>query len=235
MATNRLNRDEILNRALDLADSAVLDSKDRPEGIIVTTALSITWLQEALDYFHKKFPFQAALVTTPVTISENDITITLPADFIQDYKDGILLDDDGGRLIRRGLSELLNRSRGTTASPVRGTPDIYAIRGGLIEFAPKAQKAFTGTLYYYKLPAVITESQIPNFPDDFILVQYVWIKAQEWHRVVGTGSALQFANDRIADLQKSGIGNEAEEDVIPLAAERFGEFAKDRFLFPFDR
>ena len=48
MAINRLTRDQILIRALDLADSAVLDTKDRPAGTIVAAALSIGWLQEAL-------------------------------------------------------------------------------------------------------------------------------------------------------------------------------------------
>ncbi|KKL69545.1 hypothetical protein LCGC14_2113910, partial [marine sediment metagenome] len=58
MAINRLQRDQIINRALDLADSSVLDAKDRPSNpTIESGALSVEWLQEAIDIFAKRFPW----------------------------------------------------------------------------------------------------------------------------------------------------------------------------------
>ena len=232
MAINRLNRDEILNNALDDADSSVLNKKDRPNGIIVSNALSIKWLQQALDRFHKKFPFAADIKAVTLNILALDNTFPLPADYILDYKDGVLLNDDAGRLRRRTLSKILNLTQGTASSPHKSVPKIYAPRGGTLiaDFYPRADKAYTATFYYYALPTILAATDIPSFPDDAILVEYVWIKAQEWHRAVPPGTALQFANQQIADLQKSGIGIEPEEDEIPLG-EMFGAgFREDPFV-----
>jgi len=232
MAINRLNRDQILQRALDLADSPTLDKKDRPGGIIQVNAFSITWLQEALDKFHKKFPFAADIKSVTLNIAALDNTFALPADYILDYKDGVLLNDDAGRLRRRTLSFILNQTQGTTSSPHKSVPKIYAPRGGTLiaDFYPRADKVYTATFHYYALPAVLAKGDVPSFPDDAILVEYVWIKAQEWHRAVPPGTAITFANQQIADLQKSGIGIEPEEDEIPLG-EQFGEsFREDSFV-----
>lgn len=230
MAINRLNRDDILNNALDDMDSSVLNEKDRPNGIIVANALSIKWLQQALDRFHKKFPFSADIKKVTINMAALDDSFALASDFILDYKDGLLLANDEGRLRRRTLSKILNQTQGTTASPLKSVPKIYAIRGTTAEFYPRTDKARTATFYYYALPPVLAATDVPIFPDDAILVEYVWIKAQEWHRASPPGTALQFANQQIADLQKSGIGIEAEEDEIPLG-EQFGDsFREDPFV-----
>lgn len=224
MAINRLSRDDILNRALDRADSPTLDQKDRPSSpTIAAGALSLQFLQEGLDYFHKLWPFSADITSVAVSIAENDTTITVPSDFILDYKNGIILDDDAGRLRRKSLSKILGVPVGSSSSPNRGTPAWYAIRGTTIEFRPKANKAFTGNLWYYKLPALLTSNDVPVFPDDHILVEWVFLKAQEWHHVIPSGTALAFANKVIGDLQKSGLMNESEEQQIELDPDIFGE------------
>lgn len=228
MAVNRLDRDTIINRALDLADSSVLDAKDRPSSpTIVSGALSITWLQEAIDLFAKRFPWSLNITDKAITIAENDTSFTVPSDFIIDYRNGIVLDEDQGRLLRRSLNTLLYRAVGLTASPVRGTPEIYAVQGTTIKFSPKAIKEFTGILYYYSLPNTLSGTTVPFFPDDYILVHYVWIKAQEWHRIVPIGVALQYAEDRIKDLQKAGIGLEAEPTEVELDRGTFGESQRE--------
>jgi hypothetical protein len=211
MAMNRLTRDQILIRALDLADSAVLDNHDRPSGTILSSAFSIGWLQEALDYFAKKFPFSQDITSTPVNIAEGDTSFSAPADFVLDYKNGLVLPDDQGRAQRRGLSYLLNFS-GTS----KGAPRFYAIRGSTIELRPKADKAYAATFWYYSLPAVLDAATVPQFPDDSVLTDYVMIKAQEYHRLVQPGSARAYADKVIKELQAAGIGNEAEEDQIEL-------------------
>lgn len=211
MAMNRLTRDQILIRALDLADSAVLDNKDRPAGTIVSTALSIGWLQECLDYMAKKFPFSQDIKSVAITIAANATTLAVPSDFVLDYKNGIVLDNDEGRLTRRGLSYLLNMPLNTTERP-----RFYAVRGSTIELRSKSDKAYTGVLWYYSLPAAIGASDVPLFPDDSVLTDYVWLKAQEYHRVAQAGTARAYADKLIKELQTAGIGNEAEEDQIEL-------------------
>jgi len=224
MAINRLNRDQILNRALDRADSAVLDQKDRPAGTIIPAALSTTWLQEGIDYFYKKFPWQGTITDILINIAENDTQIVLPSDFILDYENGIILQEDGGRLQRKGLSHLLSRPVGTPSSPNRGEPEVYTVVSNRIEFRPQADKGYPNTrLWYYALPPVLADVSIPIFPDDSILVEYVWIKAQEWHRRLPIGSSFQYANERISEMQTSGIGLEAQPDVIPFDRDHFGE------------
>ena len=211
MAQNRLDRDTILNRALNMADSPALDAKDRPVGTIVSTALSIAWLQECLDYFIKKFPFSSDLKTSPVSLATGATSFPIPSDFLLDYNNGIVLDDNLGRLTRHGLGTILNRSTSST-----GKPTIYAVRGTTILIWPKIDKAYTGTLYYYYLPIALDATTVPLFPDDMILTDYVWLKAQEWHRAVSVGSARKYADDAIAELQRSGIGPESEEDALGL-------------------
>ena len=228
MSMNRLTRDTIINRALDLADSSVLDAKDRPSSpTIESDALSITWLQEALDLFAKRFPFSLNLTEAPISIAESDTSFSVPSDFIIDYRNGVILAEDQRRLVRRSLNVILNQLVGTSASPVRGVPDMYAVRGTTIKFMPKAQQAYSATLHYYSLPAVIGSTDTPFFPDDYILTHYVWIKAQEWHRVVPIGTALQYSEDRIKDLQKAGIGLESEPTEIELDRRTFGMFDRE--------
>ncbi len=232
MAINRLTRDQIINRALDLADSPVLDAKDRPSSpTIESGALSITWLQEALDLFAKRFPFSLNLAEASISIAENDTSFSVPSDFILDYRNGVILAEDARRLVRRSLNVILNQLVGTSTSPVRGVPDMYAVRGTTIKFMPKAQKAYSATLHYYSLPAEIDSGDTPFFPDDYILTHYVWIKAQEWHRVVPIGTALQYSEDRIKDLQKAGIGLESEPTEVELDRRTFGIFQhEDQFV-----
>jgi len=232
MAMNRLTRDQIINRALDLADSPVLDAKDRPSSpTIESDALSITWLQEALDIFAKRFPWSLNLTEASISIAENDTSFSVPSDFIIDYRNGVVLAEDARRLVRRSLNVILNQLVGTSTSPVRGVPDMYAVRGSTIKFMPKAQKAYSATLHYYSLPSTLDSGDTPFFPDDYILVHYVWIKAQEWHRVVPIGTALQYSEDRIKDLQKAGIGLESEPTEIELDKQTFGNFQQeDQFV-----
>ncbi len=218
MSMNRLTRDQILIRALDLADSAVLDQHDRPAGTILSNAFTVGWLQEALDYFAKKFPFSVDIQSTPVTIAANAAILALPGDFVLDYKDGLVLDNDQGRLKRRGLSYLLNLS---LSSPSQ--PRFYAIRGTTLEVRPKADKAYTATLWYYSLPAVLSGASVPLFPDDSVLTDYMWIKCQEYHRVVQAGTARAYADKFIKELQTAGIGNEAEEDQLEIDQNFAGE------------
>ena len=78
---------------------------------------------------------------------------------------------------------------------------------------------------------MIASGDTPFFPDDYILVHYVWIKAQEWHRVVPIGTALQYSEDRIKDLQKAGIGLESEPTEVELDRRTFGMFQQeDQFV-----
>ncbi len=223
---NRLTRDQILIRALDNVDSPTLNAKERPSGSILPTAMSIGWLQEGLDFFHTRFPFGSTIQSTTITWVTGQESYALPTTFIQDYRDGVLHASDQGRMIRKGFGYLLDIANATTSQ--QGKPSFYAIVGSNLYVRPLPSSdwgGLTATLYYYGLPAVLTASSVPSFPSDLVLVRYVYLRGLEWTRSVPPGTAEQYAIQVVADLQKQGIGNEAEDSQIPF----------DRSAFPGSR
>ena len=234
MAMNRLNRDEILIRALDRLDSAVLDAKDRPAGTIVAGAFSITWLQEAVDYFAKKFPWSLNIKTVAWSLATNANAIAQPSDFILDYRDGLVIDSLPGastpttnefRLRKRSLFKIIELPDSS-----RDRPHLYTVVGTNIQVWPRANQAYTGTLYYYALPAVLGATTVPTFPDDSILVDYLWIKGREWHRTAEVGTAMAFADKMIKEMQTAGIGNEAEDDQLGMDS----DYAQEKPVDPYN-
>ena len=218
MAMNRLTRDQILTAALNQVDSPTLDNKERPDGSTIAGTLGAEYLQEALDLFHKRFPLSADLKTSTLTLAKDSTTVALPSDLILDVRDWVVLASDEGRLYRRSLSKLLSMATLTRDKPTR-----YCVRGSTLEYRPSPNKDYTATLWYYGLPAVLGAATVPQFPDDYVLVKYVQLAYTEWLKLLPEGSAMVYANQVTQDLLKSGIGNEAEEDQIPVDRESFGE------------
>ena len=222
---NRLSRDSILLRALSLIDSPRLDEKDQPTlGTITAAALSIGWLQDALDLAHNLYPFQGLLKSTTfnITAGTSAYTIsTIASDFVLDFKDGIILPDDKGRLRRSAFNKLLDYPTSTSS---REKPQRYGIQNGTLLLRPVPREAYTAaTLYYYSLPAVLVAGTVPSFPSDLLLVEYVHLRGREWLRELPAGTAEKYLIDATARLQKAGLGSEAEaDDVIGI----------DRDVFP---
>lgn len=219
---NRLTRDQVLTRALDMVDSPTLNSKDRPSGALLPTALCIGWLQDGLDFFVHKWPFGGTINTATITWVTGQETYDLPTDYIQDVRDGVIHQDDQGRMIRKGLPYLLDIAKTTTSQ--QGKPAFYAIVGPKVYIRPVPSSSWSGktaTLYYYQLPPVLGPSTVPNFPSDLVLVRYTYLRGLEWSRSVPPGTAESYATQVISELQKSGIGNEAEDTQIPFDRSQF--------------
>ena len=222
---NRLTRDAILLRSLALIDSPRLDEKDQPtSGTITSTALSIGWLQDALDLAHNMFPWSGELKSATFNIvagTASYTATTIASDFILDFKDGILLPDDKGRLRRKALNKVLDFQTSTAS---QSKPANYALHNGLIILRPVPREAYASTtLYYYSLPAVLSAGTVPRFPSDHLLVEYVHLRGREWLREIPAGTAEKYLIDACARLQKSGLGSESEvDDVIGV----------DRDIFP---
>lgn len=229
---NRMTRDELLHGGLDQADLASLDQHDRPHGVIVEGAYSISWLQQGLDWFHQAYPWAALIKTATLAIVANVDTYELPTDYVQDVRDGLILQDGSnkGRVRRRGLTNILDgqvslapgqtltqrpawysvHSLGTTQTAASGFPKV-------IQVFPMPDRAYTGTLYYYALPNVLIDGAVvPVFPSDYILIEYLRIRGLEWGRQLPVGTHMEFAKKALGDLQSSGFGREAEDNVIPL-------------------
>ena len=208
----------------------LFDQKERPDGSSLTGTLGSTWLQMAVDHFHKAFPFTGTLVKKAVTLSQGVSAYSVSADFgisdwIGHYKDGLVLDANLGRVRFRGMSFLLNLN--TTE---QNKPQVFGLYGPAptFEVRPTPDKTYTGTLWYYALPVALSASTIPEFPDDQILVEYMEIRYKEWLRVLPKASAEEYLRSKVAEFQANGLTNEAEPDQIEMDPHYYGERTMDR-------
>ena len=223
----RLNRDAILIRALDMLDSSVLDVKDRPSSTIVAGALSIGWLQDGLDFLFTYVPVGGTKLTTgAANLTQGVPTYILPTGFSAPFKDGLQLTDVGEFLPSREGSELATQPSMRTNW---GRPKMYAISYPLFTVRPVPDATYAYTLDYYALPPVLAANDTPPLAVDLPLVEYVFLRGQEWHRVLPVGTATEFLitiADRLkrlgttfaADFQKAvPIGRPGMEPLGPAA------------------
>lgn len=214
---NRLTRDEILGRALDMVDSPSLDQKDRPGGVVQPNAMCIGWLQDALDLFHRTFPWTGLITSVAVNLVSGTASYTLPTNYTQDVHDGLRIMQTSPqikrRLLRKSFSWLLSKD---TTTDAKGTPEVYVILPNTIRVWPIPDTSYTAELWYYSLPTVLTPSQRPTFPDDWTLVEYVRLRGKEFTTEAEAGTAIKYARATISELLKSGLGIEGDLDDLPL-------------------
>jgi hypothetical protein len=207
----RLTRNQIIQHALDMVDSAELDNHDRPgKGPVVGQAYTLRWLQDALDYFSHIFPWAYDVATQAVTIT--GATFATPDDFILDVRNGLVLtlNNGGMRLYKRSVQDIINASLSTGTNK----PQIYAVMDDVIRVAPTPDQAYSATLWYYALPDVMGGCEYPKFPSDWILIEYLRLRALEWLRALPPGSAMDYAEKMVAKLQRAGFDNEPEYQEI---------------------
>lgn len=219
---NRLTRDEILHAALDDADVPSLDERDRPGRVIRPQALSLRWLQHGIDWFHQQWPWGALVTTAALTLDTTGV-VSLPADFVLDFKNGLLVtyNDAKYQVFRRGQPEYVQWQ---TLNEGPGLPRYYLITKPVsgsqvprLTVFPTPDKSYSATLHYYQLPNIMQDgAKIPQFPSDLVLIEYVKTKALEWCGRAEMGTAYNYAKIILGDLQKSGFGLETERADIPL-------------------
>ncbi len=221
MAANRLSRDNILIQALDLADLPELDQHDRPAATIVTTAFSINWLQRVIDILYSEFPWAATIATQAISVSALNTANFFPTDFILDVRNGIVLNIDGSskQLIRRNFQDTLafQVKNNQGGNPTTAQPAMYSIQGRTVNLDVTPDRTYGGTLYYYQMPPVLIATDVPLFPSDTMLVDYILLRALEYGRKLAPGSAMKWLREvEIPTIRTSGIGMEPESDHIPL-------------------
>lgn len=231
MAANRRTRDAILLEALKMAEVPslnVLDvSNGNPHtGVINAAAMTIGWLQDAIDLFHGRFPW-AAVAGPPVigNFTAGSNVYQLPTDFILDVKDGLLVEVNGR--MRRVLRKPLQNAIDLGYNIPSGVPRIYTFSGTAFVVAPVPDQDYPGHLWYYRLPPLLVGATIPRFPSDLILIEFVRIRAMEWIRAAPPGAALAYAERQVYELRKSGLGNEPENEDVPLDTRTFIRGAGD--------
>ena len=219
---NSLTRDGILIRALDMIDSPTLDQKERPASTITGT-LAVGWLEDALRESYNLYPISGTVASTALTLTEGASTVATPANFIKDFKNGITIEAESLRLMRRDMNTIIGFK---VDSNSRGTPKVYCAiaDSAVIHIRPVPVKTYAALLWFYQMPAMPTSAQVPKFPADHMLVEYVRLRGKEWIHQLDPGTALRYLMVKIAEYQKAGLGSEAEADQIEI----------DRHYFPGD-
>ena len=222
----RYTRDEICLQGLELASCPGLTKQDAPGGILDPNAKSIKWLQNALDYFHRKYPFASDILDVDLTIQVNNVdavltadpTKYLPTDFIVDVRDGIDVTFNGAfsQIFRKDYRTWRLKNQ-ASQSGLAQRPEIYTRLNNRIKVLPKVSEPLSAVLHYYALPAVLeTDSPVP-FPDEWILIEFIRLKALEWVRTIELLTAQKYLDIALAGLIASGLLNEPEhEGGVPL-------------------
>lgn len=238
MAT--LTRDTILGRALDMVGSPALNNNDRPAGTILATALSVGWLADFVNLLAEHFPWAQALATANVTIPTTGV-VPLPSDFILDVRNGLYLLNSANpttqnqRLTWTSYQKMLDR---LVSIPTTGAPSRYTVLPPNLRVWKTPDITYQAVLAYYARPAVASASTVFTFPDDITLIEYVRLRGLEWIREAKTetGAALKYAEARVADFRKAGLGHEPEDDTIAFDRDQFitmGDQSSAQWLGPF--
>lgn len=217
---NRLSRDELCHAALNLADMPTLEEHDRPAGAILQDAWSVQWLQFGIDLAHRLFPFAATLAQHSFNTVPGIDLVVLPTNFNAAVRDGIRLVGVGVNQ-RLGTSSIENLLEYQASNPYgvaqRDTPVGYVISPPNLYLYPTPKDALTGTMWYYTKPNLLTDgTKIPQFPEDTVLVKYLFWEMQEWARKAEPGTAEKYLIELTGKLQAAGHGREPNRVDIPM-------------------
>ena len=213
---NRLTRDQIILRALDMIDSATLDNHDRPSGTVISTAYAINWLQDAIDAFYHQFPWTANVITASfsmATAATSPAEYNVPTTFLWDVRNGIIVTTGTRkRLIRKSLQEVLSAA---TANQTAAAPEIYTVIQGKVFVHPRPDTTYSSTFWYYSFPAVLGASDVPTAHTDLSLIEYVRLRGLEWIRALQPGSAQMYLREELKLLREGSLGREPEASELP--------------------
>lgn len=228
---NRYTRDQLIRSGLQMAQLPNLEIHDMPDGVVLPDAFSITWLQDIIDWWYHMVPFSTTIVTAPLNATANVSTITLPADFIVDVRNGYLTQRIPGdvkslrRSARLSYQKFINRE--ITHQKVTNAlfPIYYCVNGitkvdntphQILNMCPTPSISTVGFLRYYALPARLNGDDIPLFPASRIMTEYIRIRACEYMHVYDPGTAEKYCDKLLLGVKASGLLNEPEDDEIPF-------------------
>lgn len=227
---NRYARDELIKIALQQAQLPQLEHHDMPNGVVMPDAYCIQFLQDILDFWYHMVPFSATVKMVYLNCTAHQNYIVLPSDFILDVRNGYTVQtiqnntQSYKRTFRLPLQKFINRRLYYQNKTDALYPCFYCIQGDdntstqyqTMQIEPVPVVATSGQLWYYALPPVLTAVQKPKFPNDYVCIEYVRIRAREWAGILPIGSAQQFCDKVVGGMKSAGLMNEPEDDEIPF-------------------
>lgn len=228
---NRYQRDEIIRIALDQAQLPNLTVHDMPQGVVQADAYSVQWLQDILDFWYHMVPFSASVTSVALNVTANQSYVILPSDFILDVRNGYMVQTvvaDAAsyrRTVRVPLQQFLNRQLyyQHSSNADIAYPAFYCVQGvnvatgqQLLQLAPTPTVSTLAVLWYYQLPAILESDSKPRFPNDYVCIEYVRVRAREWAGVYEPGTAQKFCEKIVSGMKAAGLMNEPENDETPF-------------------
>jgi hypothetical protein len=229
---NRYTRDELIMAALQMADVPSLIPIDMPDGVITEDAMSVGWLQEILDFWYTKVPFSCTIKKSTLTIAANSQTLEMPDDFILDVRDGLIVQDTSAtdsktRKYRTPLQDWITIDLSYQGRTDIKTPYWYTVLYDeeldktIMKTTPVTNEDRSAELWYYQLPPKLGPNQRPRFVSDYIIKEYIRIRALEWCRAYEPGTAQKFCDKLVGGMKAGGLLNEPENTRIPFAHDSF--------------
>lgn len=90
------------------------------------------------------------------------------------------------------------------------------VQGRVIKVTPQSSVAKTARLWYYFLPPTLDSDDVPLFPSDYVLIEYVRIRALEWCGHFDVGTSQTFCDKIVGSMKSAGLMNEPEDEEIPF-------------------
>lgn len=228
---NRYCRDELINVMIGMVQLPNLQVHDAPEGVVQQDAYAIQWLQDILDFWFHMMPFSATVKKQAIVCTALSDTLTMPSDFILDVRNGLLVQTIPGdntsyeRKWRVPLQKFINRALLNQHTQTVKYPEFYCIVGDdgvtvtqyqTMKITPTPTIATNCYLWYYALPPRIEANQKPKFPNDYVCIEYLRIRALEWAGIFEPGTAHKFCEKIVSSMKAAGLMNEPEDDEIPM-------------------
>lgn len=236
---NRHSRDKLINIALNIVQLDNLIVHDVPHGVVQPDAFSLQWLQDILDFWYHMVPFSATVVKVPLNATPNQDYIILPEDFIVDVRHGYLVETIVGnphsmqRRLRLPFQRFLSRSISLQGSSNVQFPTHYCVNGKssndrqLLRITPTPTIPTVGVIWYYQMPPLLRAGDKPAFPSDYVIVEYIRIRALEWARILDPGTAVSFCDRILKAMKANGLMNEPEDDEISNDETRYPTSSSD--------
>lgn len=217
---NRYKRDELISTALNMSQVVQLIKHDCPDGVVQTEAYSIQWLQDIIDFWYHMVPFSSGVTMVQLNIPAHTNAIPVPDDFILDVRNGYLIqttEDSNSkrRMIRVPLQKWINRDLHAQGQSANHSV-FYMVQGRTIKVTPAGNVDRNAWLWYYFLPPTLLSNDTPLFPNDYVMTEYLRIRALEWCGSFEPGTAQKFCDKVVGGMKAAGLMNESEDDEIPF-------------------